>query len=102
MSLISLCSVVTFLLELSYVMKTTFSSSLFFLFSFILLAKDGGVSQEHFSTGLVLANPLDGKGLKNSKEIVGKAVLLERGKITFVEKVRVISCIRCDNHSFTL
>lgn len=52
--------------------------------------KDGGVSQEHFSTGLVLANPFDGKGLKNAKDIVGKAVLLERGKITFVEKCRAV------------
>ena len=46
--------------------------------------------QEHVQCELVMAEPLDGKGLSNGAELRGRAVLLSRGRITFVDKCRAV------------
>ena len=46
--------------------------------------------QLHLEVDLVAADPLDGKGLRNAAELKGRAALLERGRISFVDKSRAV------------
>ena len=49
--------------------------------------------QEHVACELVMADPLDGKGLVNGAALKGRAALLSRGRIPFVDKCRAVQ--RC-------
>ena len=46
--------------------------------------------QEHVQVELVMAEPLDGKALSNGGALRGRAALLSRGRISFVDKCRAV------------